>query len=186
MQRPGNPTKTHHDPGLTTAARCRIQLQTQIQDAPMLTKNLAVLLEFRGLKAHGKANQYFASRALDSWSFTAFGAWKGRSSCPPVQARGRSWTPACEREGIGRALSHLAPLAGRGRNPRGCARISGEGRTAHDKMRAFVPSQQGPSPQPCRKRGEGEIRQLQSTRCRIPWARGTAEDPRLAISLKLP
>src|SRR6266436_446675 len=47
--------------------------------------------------------------------------------------------------------------------------------------------EKAPSPQPSpRKRGEGEIRQLQSTRCRIRWARGTAENPRLAIAVKLP
>jgi hypothetical protein len=63
---------------------------------------------------------------------------------------------ACE--GIGRAPSHLAPLAGRGRNLRVCARIPGEGQRRVLRPRNLVQPANGPSPQPSpRKRGEGEI-----------------------------
>jgi hypothetical protein len=60
---------------------------------------------------------------------------------------------ACERIGI--APSHLAPLAGRGRNLRACARIPGEGqrRPGDDEQPPRRPS---PRPSPG-KRGEGEL-----------------------------
>src|SRR5271156_3507381 len=62
----------------------------------------------------------------------------------------------CER--IDRAPSYLAPLAGRGRNRRVCARIPGEGQRRGSQLQNLAQPPKGPSPRPSpRKRGEGEL-----------------------------
>ena len=59
---------------------------------------------------------------------------------------------------LARRSSHLAPLAGRGRDPRVCARMPGEGQRRIPKARSLVQPPKGPSPLPSpRKRGEGAL-----------------------------
>jgi hypothetical protein len=57
---------------------------------------------------------------------------------------------------MGRAPSYLAPLAGRGRNLRACARIPGEGQTPFIKRQTLIQPTRAPHPNPLPASGARE------------------------------